>query len=233
MIITIFGAEMYLWGFLLILFAIGIVLSIIIWLWNNQRQRRIHSQQAGSKLLCRFYSPEGSWPELCTVYKGMVRKMEHATRGTFTSDRWVEAPKGYEQFTDIYLVLQDHCYPVRWPEGKPFSQQIIVMETSYLIGDPIPKITYNPDKWSASVYDRVTTAIMKYAFDEKTMQVITSALGDIEGRIQKLINYLKMVPLMLIGEIVLALFIIILLVVSCQNRAAIIEMHNFMLPPVP
>lgn len=230
MVIKIFGGEMYLWGFLLIIFAVGIAACFIGFLWYNQRQRAKHAEQAGSKLLCRFYSPEGSWPELCDVYKGMVRKMEHSTRGSFSSDRWVKAPKGYEQFTDIYLVLQDHCYPVRWPEGKPYSQQIIVMETSYLIGDPIPKITYNPDKWSAEVYDRVTTAIMKYAFDEKTMQVITSALGDVEGRIQKLINYLKMQPFVLIGELVLLLFMIIIMVTTCQTKAEIQQIRNFIVP---
>lgn len=103
------------------------------------------------------------------------------------------------------------------------------MKTHYLIGDPIPKITYNPDKWSVTVYDRVTTAIMKYAFDEKTMQVIVAALGDIEGRIQKFINYIKMLPLLIIGELILLIAIIGLVVVTCQDHSAIKEMRNFMI----
>lgn len=210
---------------------VGVLLvTYIIWtLWRNDKARQKYTIEAGSKLLCEFCSPEGSFEELCDVWKGMVRKMEHATRGSFSSDRWVKAPKGYEQFTDIYLVLQDHCYPVRWPSGEKGKRQIIVMKTHYLIGDPIPKITYNPDKWSANVYDRVTTAIMKYAFDEKTMQVITSAIGDIEGRIQKLINYLKLMPMIIVGELVLFLVIIALTIATCQNQAAVTEIHDFII----
>ncbi len=151
---------------------VGIVLVVLIIfrLWYSQKQRTLHSQEAHGRILCEFCSPGGSFTELCDEWKGMVRKVESANRGTFTSDRWIKSPKGFEQFTDIYIILQDHCYPVRWPEGKPYSQQITVMKTHYLIGDPIPKITYNPDKWNAEVYDRTTTAIMKYAFDEKAYQ---------------------------------------------------------------
>lgn len=224
----IFG--LYPLAFYGILVGAVLIAFIIYTLWRNQKQRAIHTKAAFGKLLCEFCSPEGAFTELCDVWKGMVRKAEHATRGTFSSDRWVKAPKGFEQFTDIYLVLGDHCYPVRWPEGKPPSQQITVMKTHYLIGDPIPKITYNPDKWSIERYEHTTTAIMKYAFDEKTMQVITSAIGDIEGRIQKLINYLKTVPLILIGELIIVLVLIALAVVTCQNRSAISEIHNFILP---
>lgn len=192
-----------------IVIGISLVLGIILFLWYNQRQKRIHEEKAKGKLLCEFCSTEGAFAILCDVWKGMVRKVEHANRGTFTSDRWVKAPKGVDQFTDIYLVLQDHSYPVRWPEGKPWAQQITVMKTHYLVGDPIPKITYNPDKWSKEVYERTTTAIMKYAFDERTMQVITNAMGDVEGRIDKFLDYLKRVPLILVIELVLALLIII------------------------
>jgi len=213
-----------------IVVAIGLVLGLILWLFLARRARQKHAKESGGKLLCEFCSPEGAFQQLCDVWKGMVRKMESSSRGMFSSDRWVKAPEGYEEFTDIYLVLQDHCYPVRWPEGESWDRQIIVMKTHYLIGDPIPKITYNPDKWSATVYERVTTAIMKYAFDEKTMQVITSALGDIEGRIQKLINYLKMQPLILIGLVVLLLIELVSLKMSYDARSFAQQTWQFVHP---
>lgn len=85
-------AGLYPAAFVGIVVAVGIVLCVIIWLWNNQRVRGKFSEQTRGKLLCEFCSPEGAFEELCDVNKGMVRKMEHATRGTFSSDRWVKAP---------------------------------------------------------------------------------------------------------------------------------------------
>ena len=204
-----------------------LVAYIILRLFLNQRQRRKHEEEARGKLLCEFCSPEGAFTELCDVWKGMVKKAE-SQRGTFLSNRWINPPKGYEEFADIYLVLQDHCYPVRWPEGKPWGQQITVMKTHFLIGDPVPKIAYDPSKWDIEKYTRTTTAIMKYAFDERTMQVITSAIGDIEKRIQNLVRYLKSIPILQVSMIILALLTIMNIVVTCQNKSAIAGIANFM-----
>lgn len=202
-----------------ILLAIVSVLLIIFKLWNDRRQRLIYEKEISGKMLCEWASPEGIKEELCDVWKGMIRKAESASRGTFASDRWVKAPKGYEQFADIYLVLQDHCFPVRYPTGKPYSQQTVVMKTHYLIGDPIPKITYNPSEWDIDRYSRTTTAIMKYAFDEKTMHVIISAIADITGKIQALLNYLKLIPIMFLAQGIVLVVVIIGVVSSCQARA--------------
>ncbi len=210
-----------------ILVGVLLVLYILFTFWRNRRAQKRHAAQARGMLLCEFCSTEGAFTELCKVWKGMIRKIETSDRGTFTSNRWINAPKGFEQFTDIYLVLPDHCYPVRWPEGKPDSQQITVMKTHFLIGDPIPKIAYNPSEWDKERYERTTTAIMKYAFDEKTMQVITSAIGDIEGRIQKLINYLKVVPLLFILGIIILLVCFVSLKMSCDAKSASEQMLQF------
>ena len=217
-------------AFLAILAGVLLVGLIILWFWYNARQRKKHQEMARGKLLCEFCSPEGAFTELCDVWKGMVKKFE-TQRGTFVSDRYIKAPKGYEEFADIYLVLQDHCYPVRWPEGKPFTQQITVMKTHFLIGDPIPKITYNPDKWDTERYTRTTAAIMKYAQDERTMQVAITAIGDIERRLQNLVNYLKTIPRLQLILLILGLLILGNILVTCQNKSAINSIVEFMQIP--
>lgn len=217
---------MYPLAFFAIVIIVPSIAAIILWLWYNQKQRSSHTAQARGKLLCEFCSPEGAYSVLCDVWKGQVKKIESSSRASFTVDRMVKAPKGHDQSIDVYYVLQDHCFPVRWPEGKPATQQIIVMKTHYLVNDPVPKITYNPDKWNPEVYDRTTSALAKYAQDEKNMQILVSELGGIWRKVEEFINYLRRVPLILIIELVLALLIIITIFFAYRasaNSAAIIN----------
>jgi len=200
----IFG--LYPLAFFAILLIVGLVAAVIIYLYLNQRKRQENLDAIKGKLLCEFCSPNGAYTELCEEFKGQLKKVESKSRATFTVDRFINAPKSKgDQSIDVYYVLQDHCFPFRWPEGKPSSQQVIVMKTHYLVNDPIPKITYRPQDWSPEIYDRTTSAIAKYAQDEKTLQVLVSELAGVWKRIEDFVSYLKSIPMMRILLVIIIL----------------------------
>lgn len=158
------------------------------------------------KLLCEFCSPEGITQQLCEVFKGQVKKEEAGSRATFNINKFVK-PKNQPMETsiDTYFVLQDHCFPCQWPEGKPPSQQVTVMKTHYLINDPMPKITGSMD-WNTEKYDRTTSALAKYAQDEKSMQVLVTEVTGTWKQIEQFVEYLKKVPFVLYASLASLLF---------------------------
>lgn len=215
-------------AFFAILAVIGLIVAIIIYLWWNQKKQEQHSKFARGKLLCEFCSPAGAYEEMCEEFKGQIKKVQEKSRGTFTVDRFVNAPKKGDQSIDIYYVLQDHCFPFRWPQGKPYRQQITVMKTHYLVNDPIPKITYRPQDWSAEAYDRTTSAIAKYAQDEKVLQVLVSELAGVWKNIEEFVGYLKKVPMMFIIQIATAFICLAAAYFSFKGSANSGSVVNFL-----
>ena len=196
-------------GFFGILLVVGLVATIIIYLWLDKRKKQQNIQATRGMLLCEFCSPEGTYNVLCEVFKGQIKKIEDKSRATFTIDKFVKAPKKGDQSIDVYYVLQDHCFPCRWPEGKPTSQQVTVMKTHYLVNDPIPKITYQPSEWNSGRYERTTSALAKYAQDEKNMQVLVSEIAGVWKRIEDFVGYLTKIPTMFIINLALVLICLV------------------------
>jgi len=220
----IFG--LYPIAFIGLVLLIGIIGVIIYVLYSNAKARKQNVEESKGKLLCEFCSPEGSYEELCQVYKGQIKKVEASSRGTFLVNRFVKDPRQTNKSVDVYFVLQDHCFPHLYPQGKPREQQILVMKTHFLVNDPIPKISYNPEKWSKDVYDRVTSTLGKYAQDEKTMEVIMAWVSGVKEELENLIGYLKRVPLMLIGEVIIIILLLANIAVSssaASSASAIID----------
>jgi len=212
-----------------IIAAVVVVASIIGFLWYKRKSHITSLTETHGKLLCEFCSPEGINSVLCEVWKGQVKKIEDKSRGTFLVSRFIKSKDiGGEHSIDLYWVLHDHCFPYRYPEGKPYEEQTVVMKTHYLVNDPMPKITYRPDRWNPDKYDRTTAALGKYAQDEKNMQVLVSWLGGMQERIEAFVNYLKRVPLILLGVGINILITIIATIIIVSKLGGIDAIMKFM-----
>ncbi len=184
-----------LWGFLVVLLIAGIVIGIIVLLYYKAKSRKANVVNTQGKLLCEFCSPEGAYEEVCDVYKGLIKKIQDKSRATFTVENFIKAPKKADQSIDVYFVLQDHCFPILYPAGKPRDEQVMIMKTHYLVNDPIPKITYKPEYWTEERYKTASSAIMKLALNEKSLQVLTSFMSGVFGNITEMLKSVSKIPL--------------------------------------
>lgn len=190
------------WGIVALAVAILVVFYI---LWRKGKRHTVVLEKVKGKLLCEFCSPEGAYTVLCDVWKGAVKKIEDKSRGTFLISKFVKAKEiPGEHSVDLYWVIQDHCFPYRYPEGRPYEEQTVVMKTHYVVNDQMPKITCNP-AWTQDLYYKTSAALGKLALDEKNMQMLVSELGGVWAKAEEFLNYLKRVPLILIGIGVLIL----------------------------
>ncbi len=220
----IFGLQPI--AFVGILALVAFIAAIIIYLWYKQKKRQSNLINTRGKILCEFCSPEGAYSEVCDVFKGQLKKIQSKSRGTFTVDRFINAPKKADQSIDVYYVLQDHCFPYRWPDGKPPDEQVVLMKSHYLVNDPIPKITYKPEEWDAERYEHVTAAIAKYAQDEKVLQVLVSELAGVWKQIEQFVELLKRIPMMFmiqLGQTLILLLIAYFAFKANSNSGSIVN----------
>jgi hypothetical protein len=194
----IFGLNPY--AFFLILLIGGGFCAFFGKIWYDQRKRKQAFQQAGNKVLCEFCSEGSCKAILCEVFKGQVKSVVNSSRATFSVEHYIGrsenklSEKGILGSLDFYFFLPDHAYPYRWPEGKPFEQQITVMKTHYYVNDPMPKITYRPQEWNSEAYERTTASLLRYAQDEKVAEV---AVGELSGKFnmfEKALVFMKQIP---------------------------------------
>jgi hypothetical protein len=227
--IGIFGLNPY--AFFLILFIGTGILMIFARIWWNQKQQEKHRQQAKNRVLCEFCGEGWSELILCEVFKGQIKQEVKASRTSFGIQDFIAAPKNKLKHAvswglDFYFWLPDHAFLVDWPEGKPAKQQIRIMKAHYYINDPMPKITYRPQEWNADVYERTTSALLKYAQDEKVAEV---AVGELSGKFQLFetaLRYMKQIPMMFIiqlGQCFILLVIGFLAFKAMSNGDAVIK----------
>jgi len=216
------------WG----VFALSIIVLWIIYsLWKNIRQQRRYRNDMCGKLLCEFLTPGvGSETIACNVWQGQARKIEPTSRLGFITDRFIKAPKGHESSIDIYFVLDDHCWPHPYPEGEKPEKQIMVMKTHYLKGDPMPKIARRPQDWTPERYANATAALIKMALNEKALQVFSSEVAGVWGKIENMIDYLKQIPQVRMLEFVIIIVLLIGLWITFTTRGAVMDMKPYIIP---
>ena len=209
----ILGLNPY--AFLMIMFAISFVGIFVARLWWNQRQRTKNFREAGNMVACEFCAEGLSKTILCEVFKGQVKNIIQNNRTTFAVSDYIGRDqnklkeRGIFGDIDFYFYLPDHAYPYRWPEGKPFEQQITVMKTHYFVNDPMPKITYRPQDWNPDVYERVTATLLKYAQDEKVAEV---AIGELSGKFsmfEMALKFMQKIPLIFLIQLGQCLLLLI------------------------
>lgn len=194
---------MYIFGlhwmaFLAILLVIAGIVAYILFLNYERKQRSRNAQVVEGRHLCEFASIEGGIEEMCEVFKGEVAHKQRGSRATFSSDRWV-TPSKIETTIERYIILPDHSWPVRWPKGKPANQQVTVMKSIYVVGDPLPKVCLKPKEWDGK-YDKVTTAMYKYGMEEKTLQVLTTEMSKVWEKFDNILEFMKRIPLIMYVE---------------------------------
>lgn len=204
---------MYIFGlhwiaFIGISLVIVVIIAYVLYLNYERKQRSNNAQIVEGRHLCEFASIEGGVEEICEVFKGEVAHKQKGSRATFSSDRWV-TPSKIETTIERYFILPDHSYPVRWPKGKPANQQVTIMKSNYVVGNPIPQICFKPDEW-AGKYEKVTTAMYKYGMEEKTLQVLTTEMSKVWEKFDNILEFMKRVPLILYINI----FMVALLLVN-------------------
>lgn len=216
---------MYIFGihwlaFIAVSFVLVLIIVYIYWLNWNKKRREYYSSLVEDQHLCEFISEDGSVTELCPVFKGQAKRIQKGSRAGFLVNTFIKHKSDADKNAEPYYILPEHSYPVRYPENKPRNQQVIVMKSHYLVGDPIPQITYRPDLWNPDVYERVTTAMNKYAFEEKTLQMVTSEIAQIWENIEEFLRVVKLIKPIGIGVLILMLMIAgaLVVVISHTNK---------------
>ena len=184
---------------------IVVILTILIFarMWWDRRQQDKAREASKNRVLCEFCGEGWSEEILCEVFKGQIKQEVKTSRATFGITDFIAAPKEKVKHPvswglDFYFWLPDHAFLVSWPSGKAVRQQIKIMKAHYYINDPMPKITYRPQDWNPEVYERTTSALLKYAQDEKVAEV---AVGELSGKFamfETAIQFMKRIPLMFI-----------------------------------
>ncbi len=228
----ILGLNAYAFMFIFIVILVGVL--IFGRLYWNQRQRGKAEELSKNKVLCEFCAEGSSKTVLCEVFKGQIKTEVAGSRATFGINQYISrkdnnlGDKGVMGEIDFYYWLPDHAFLVSWPEGKDPKQQIRVMKTHYYINDPMPKITYRPQDWTPDVYDRTTSALAKYAQDEKVAQILVSELSGKFAILENIVGMLNKIPLILYGVCGVAVVLLISVYMGWQNMNGISQVVKFL-----
>lgn len=187
--------------FIAILFVIVVLVLMLFFLrLKNARLVAPDKKTGEHKILCYFFGTGGCYYELCRV-----------------SGNSVVTKKG-----GSYLVNPKAEYPSSYPPGQPTIVQVGVQATAYLEDEREPIVSKDMEEWIRNPDRKQITAYMsRTALNESFQKNILAMSEKVWADIAQMTKFIKNVPYMFYGMLILLLLLVINLYMTYTMQAQV------------